>query len=69
LKLTTVSEEYAAFIFSVEEQAKHEISMKPVASRRHVPPEPWLTFNGLHGVISQKIGLFKTIAMRNINPT
>jgi hypothetical protein len=23
--------------------------------RRHVPPKRWLTFNGLHGVISQKI--------------
>jgi hypothetical protein len=25
--------------------------------RRHVPPKRWLTFNGLHGVISQKIEL------------
>jgi hypothetical protein len=28
-----------------------------------------LTFNGLHGVISQKIGLFITIAVRTLNPT
>jgi hypothetical protein len=28
-----------------------------------------LTFNGLHGVISQKIVLFITTAVRTLNPT
>jgi hypothetical protein len=27
--------------------------------RRYVPPKRWLTFNGLHGIISQKTVLFK----------
>jgi hypothetical protein len=31
---------------------------------RHIPPKNWLTFNGLHGVISQKIQLFVTTATR-----
>jgi hypothetical protein len=34
-----------------------------------VPPKRRLTFNGLHGVISQKIELFITTAVRTSNPT
>jgi hypothetical protein len=30
----------------------------PYNNRVTVPPERWLTFGGLHDVISQKIGLF-----------
>jgi hypothetical protein len=37
--------------------------------RRHVPPKRRLTFNGLQGVISQKILLFITTAVRTSNPT
>jgi hypothetical protein len=38
-------------------------------TRRHVPPKRRLTFNGLHGVISQKTELFITTAVRTSNPT
>jgi hypothetical protein len=31
----------------------------PWRQRQHVPLERWLTFNGLHSIISQKIELFK----------
>jgi hypothetical protein len=34
-----------------------------------VPPKRWMTFNGLHGVISQKIELFITTAVRTSNLT
>jgi hypothetical protein len=34
-----------------------------------VPSKHQLTFNGLHGVISQKIVLFITTAVRTSNPT
>jgi hypothetical protein len=37
--------------------------------RQHVPPKCWLTFNGLHGVITQKIELFITTAARTSDPT
>jgi hypothetical protein len=36
---------------------------------RHVPPKRLSTFNGLHGVISQKTELFITTAVRTSNPT
>jgi hypothetical protein len=36
---------------------------------RYVPPNRRLTFNGLHGVISQKIVLFITTAVRTSDPT
>jgi hypothetical protein len=35
----------------------------------YVPPKRRLTSNGLHGVISQKIELFITTAVRTSNPT
>jgi hypothetical protein len=64
----------------VGEQAMQETSMKQVVSitlliirpwrwRWHVPPKRPLTFNGLHGVISQKMELFITTAVRTSNPT
>jgi hypothetical protein len=37
--------------------------------RRYIPPKRRFTFNGLHGVISQKIVLFITTAVRTSNPT
>jgi hypothetical protein len=36
--------------------------------RRRIPPNNQLTFNGLHGVISQKIELFIATAVRASNP-
>jgi hypothetical protein len=44
---------------------------KQVASRalRYVPPKRRLTFNGLHGVITQEIELFITTGVRTSNPT
>jgi hypothetical protein len=41
--------------------------LQPWRLRRHVTPQCRLTFNGLHGVISQKILLFITIAERASN--
>jgi hypothetical protein len=43
--------------------------LRPWRRRRHVPPKRRLTFNGLHGVISQKIELFLTTAVRTANDT
>jgi hypothetical protein len=37
--------------------------------RRYVPPKRPLTFNGLHGVISQNVVLFITTAVRTCIPT
>jgi hypothetical protein len=42
---------------------------RPWIWRRHVIPKLWLTFNGLHGVISQKMVLFITTDVRTSNPT
>jgi hypothetical protein len=36
---------------------------------RHFLPKRLLTFNGLHGVISQKIGIFLTTPMETLNTT
>jgi hypothetical protein len=41
----------------------------PWRRRRYVPPTHRLTFNGLHGVISQKTELFITTALRASIPT
>jgi hypothetical protein len=37
--------------------------------RRYVSPKRWLPFNGLRGVISLKIVLFTTTALKTSNPT
>jgi hypothetical protein len=39
------------------------------SAKRYVPPKGRLAFTGLHGVISQKIELFITTAVRTSNPT
>jgi hypothetical protein len=43
--------------------------IRPWRWRRYVPPKLRLTFNGPHGVISQKIVLFISTAVRTSNPT
>jgi hypothetical protein len=43
--------------------------LRPWRWRRYIPPKCRLTFNGLHGVISQKMALFITTAVRTSNPT
>jgi hypothetical protein len=52
------SEEHIAFIFRVEEIIS---ATNQQASR--------LTLNGLHGVVSQKLILFITTAVKTSNPT
>jgi hypothetical protein len=37
--------------------------------RRYVPPKRHLTFNGLHGVMSEETEIFITTAVRTSNPT
>jgi hypothetical protein len=37
--------------------------------RQHVSPKPWSTFRRLHGVVSQKVELFITTAVRTSKPT
>jgi hypothetical protein len=43
--------------------------LRPSRWRWHVPPKHQFTFNGLYSIISQKIELFITTAMRTSNPT
>jgi hypothetical protein len=45
------------------------LTLRPWRWRRYVPPKRRLTFNGLHGVISRKIVLFITTAVRTSDPT
>jgi hypothetical protein len=42
--------------------------LRPWRWRRYIPPKRRLTFNGLHCIISQKIGLFINTAVRTSNP-
>jgi hypothetical protein len=67
---TDVSEEHIASNIRVEEiiSARNQRESR-WRWRRYVPPKRLLTFNGLHGVISQKMILFITTAVRNSNPT
>jgi hypothetical protein len=51
-------------MFVVEEQTEHESSTKRVGSRDLALPKHTLAFNGLYGVISQKMELFKTSVVR-----
>jgi hypothetical protein len=46
-----------------------QLIFRPWRWRRYVPPKRRLTLNGLHGVISEKIVLFITTAVRTSNPT
>jgi hypothetical protein len=41
---------------------------RPLRWRRYVPPKRPLTLNGLHGVISQRMVLFITTAVKTSNP-
>jgi hypothetical protein len=62
-------------VFSVEEQAEKETRVKAggkqksVCHLRYVPPKRRLIFNGLHDVISVKIELSISTAVRISNPT
>jgi hypothetical protein len=47
---------------------KSKISNKPALRKQKVPPKRLLTFNGLHGIISQKIQVFITTAVRASDP-
>jgi hypothetical protein len=55
---------YVASIFRVEQYTKQEVSMKQAASKDMFLRNVGLIFNGLHGVISQKIGFFITTPVR-----
>jgi hypothetical protein len=61
-------------MFRVKECAEEETSVKGSGKQSHpengyVPPKCLLTFNGLHGVISQKIIFFITAAEKMSSPT
>jgi hypothetical protein len=43
--------------------------LRPWRWRRYVPPKRRVQLYGLHGVISQKMILFKSTAVKNSNPT
>jgi hypothetical protein len=79
-KSTDVSEEHITSIFRNQHEA--ELCLLPASGcfiawltlgpwrwRWYVTPKRRLTFNGIYGVISQKIGLFITSALRTSNPT
>jgi hypothetical protein len=40
-----------------------------VIVHKNVPPKRWSTFNGLHGVETQRTVVFITTAVRTSNPT
>jgi hypothetical protein len=66
-KSTDVPEEHVASIFGVEEWTKQETTTKAGGQQSllcSILPKRRLTFNGLYGVISQKIELFITTAVR-----
>jgi hypothetical protein len=46
-----------------------KLFLKPWSWRRYVPPKRRLKLNGLHAVISQKMILFITTAVKTSNPT
>jgi hypothetical protein len=50
-------------------QEPSRLILLPWRRRQYVTPKHRLIFNGLHGVISQKIVLFITTAVRTSNPT
>jgi hypothetical protein len=64
---TDVSEEHIASIFMVEKLSR-ERNQRESRWRRHVAPKRRLTLNGLRDVISQKMVLFITTAVRTSNP-
>jgi hypothetical protein len=79
-KSTDVSEEHITSIFRNQNEA--EVWSLPASRwfhvwlnlihwrwRQHVTPKCRLTFSGIQGFVSQKIGLFITTALRTSNPT
>jgi hypothetical protein len=60
-KLVLATYFHAGFLLS--------LFFRPWKWRRYVPPKRRLTLKGLHGVISQKLVLFITTAVRTSNPT
>jgi hypothetical protein len=64
-----VSDEHIASIFRVEKTswARKQRESRWQRWRRYVPSKR-LTSNGLHGVISEKMVLFITTAVRSSNP-
>jgi hypothetical protein len=65
---TEVSEEHIASIFRVEVISSTR-NQQASRWRRDFPPTRRLSLNGLHGVISQKMILFITTAVKTSNPT
>jgi hypothetical protein len=66
-----VSEEHIASIFRVEEIISPpayllKLFLRPWRWRRYVPPERRLQLNRLHGIISQKMILFRTYWFKKI---
>jgi hypothetical protein len=77
-KSTDVSEEHIVSIFKIKNPAAcHLLSywfiakfiLRPWRWRRYIPLKTWLTFNGLHGVISQKTALFIDAVCYNSSPS
>jgi hypothetical protein len=70
---TDVSEEHITPIFRAEKRSwarnQYESFLRPWRWGWYVPPKHQLTLNGLHGVISQKMVLFITTAVKTSNPT
>jgi hypothetical protein len=69
---TDVSKEHIASILMVEEYSEKETSVKTddkQSWRRYVPLKIRLAFNGLLGVMPQKIVLFITTGVRTSVPT
>jgi hypothetical protein len=64
---TYVLEEHIASIFRVEETGSANQRLRPWRWRRYVPPKRRLKLNGLHGVISQKMILFKNALISRKN--
>jgi hypothetical protein len=48
-------------------ESRARLIIQPWKWRRYIPPKRRLTLNGLHGVISQKMVLFITTAVRTSN--
>jgi hypothetical protein len=60
LSVTEASEEHVTLHL--------QLRLLPAILSRHIPPKRRLTFNELHGVISQKTEVFVTAAVRTSNP-
>jgi hypothetical protein len=78
-KSTDVSLEHIAYISKAEETSLKKaasrscwfhtwLALPPWMFRRHASPKHRLTFTGLHGLISQEIGLFVVSVVRTSNP-